>query len=107
MTLRRTVDPRPGARGLDSLNFFPADVRDGIGPFLAIWLMATHHWDAASIGLAMGTMPLTTVLMPGPAGAMAEAVRAKRALHFIRRPAATIKTDGADQPPPRSRRQHT
>lgn len=67
-------------RALDALNFFLADVRDGIGPFLAIWLMATHQWDPASIGLAMGAMPLASVLMLGPAGALADAVRAKRAL---------------------------
>ncbi len=32
---------------LDSLNFFLADVRDGLGPYLAIYLLAVHHWDPA------------------------------------------------------------
>ncbi|MBE7198962.1 MAG: MFS transporter, partial [Parafilimonas terrae] len=27
-------------RGLDALNFFLADVRDGLGPYLAIYLIA-------------------------------------------------------------------
>jgi hypothetical protein len=40
-------------RPLDWLNFFLADVRDGLGPYLAIYLLAVQDWDAASIGVAM------------------------------------------------------
>jgi hypothetical protein len=36
------------ALSLDSLNFFLADVRDGLGPYLAIYLLAVHKWDPAS-----------------------------------------------------------
>ena len=32
-------------RGLDWVNFFMADVNTGIGPFLAIYLTATRHWN--------------------------------------------------------------
>lgn len=71
---------RRNGRALDALNFFLADVRDGIGPFLAIWLIATHDWDPAAIGLAMGAMPLASVLMLGPAGALADRLGAKRLL---------------------------
>ncbi|MCF8996147.1 MFS transporter, partial [Pseudomonas carnis] len=38
------------ALSLDSLNFFLADVRDGLGPYLAIYLLAVHRWEPASIG---------------------------------------------------------
>ncbi len=38
---------------LDALNFFLADVRDGLGPYLAIYLLTIQRWDAASIGLVM------------------------------------------------------
>ena len=38
---------------LDGLNFFLADVRDGLGPYLAIYLLAVHRWDPASIGVVM------------------------------------------------------
>ena len=38
-------------RPLDALNFFLADVRDGLGPYLAIYLLTIQHWDEASIGL--------------------------------------------------------
>ncbi len=32
-------------RGLDALNFFLADVRDGLGPYLAIYLIAVRGPD--------------------------------------------------------------
>lgn len=36
-------------RALDALNFFLADVRDGLGPYLAIYLLTERKWDEASI----------------------------------------------------------
>lgn len=30
---------------LDWLNFFLADVRDGLAPYLAIYLLAVHKWS--------------------------------------------------------------
>ena len=45
--------PRRLAHALDLLNFTLADVRDGLGPYLSIYLLVTHHWDQASIGLVM------------------------------------------------------
>ncbi|MBL6453894.1 hypothetical protein JMJ55_01080 [Belnapia sp. T6] len=46
-------DSRGAGRALDALNFCLADVRDGLGPYLAIYLLAVHHWDQASIGIAL------------------------------------------------------
>ena len=43
--------------GLDALNFFLADVQDGLGPYLAIYLLAVRGpdqgWNQATIGLVM------------------------------------------------------
>ena len=55
-------------RGLDWLNFFMADVTTGIGPFLAIYLMATRHWNPASVGVAVSAQSIATVIAQGPAG---------------------------------------
>jgi len=41
------------ARALDALNFFLADVRDGLGPYLAIYLLTEQKWGEASIGAVM------------------------------------------------------
>src|ERR1700693_3993517 len=37
---------------LDLVNFFQADTQTGVGPFLAVYLLATRHWDPGKIGIA-------------------------------------------------------
>lgn len=50
---------KPGVeRALDALNFFLADVRDGLGPYLAIYLLTEQKWDEASIGAVMSVAAL-------------------------------------------------
>ena len=68
---------------LDSLNFFLADVRDGLGPYLAIYLLAVHHWDPASIGLVMTIAGIAALITQTPAGALVDNTRYKRALIVI------------------------
>jgi MFS family permease len=65
-------------RGLDALNFLLADVRDGIGPYLAIFLLTTQHWEPARVGAAMSAMALASVLAQTPCGALIDATRCKR-----------------------------
>lgn len=70
-------------RALDWLNFFLSDVRDGIGPYLGIYLLATHHWDAGSIGIAMSAMGFATVVAQTPAGALIDSTRWKRLIMAV------------------------
>jgi MFS family permease len=63
---------------LDSLNFFLADVRDGLGPYLAIYLLAVHKWDPASIGVVMTLAGIAALITQGPAGALIDRTRSKR-----------------------------
>jgi MFS family permease len=65
---------------LDGLNFFLADVRDGLGPYLAIYLLTVRHWDEASIGVVMSVAGIAAVAANTPAGLLVDAVRAKRLL---------------------------
>jgi MFS family permease len=65
---------------LGALNFFLADVRDGLGPYLAIYLLAVHHWDEASIGAVLTVGGIAAILAQTPAGALIDRTRAKRAL---------------------------
>ena len=48
-----TPSCRDPGRALDWLNFFLADVRDGLGPYLAIYLIAVrgpaHGWNGATV----------------------------------------------------------
>lgn len=74
---------RSADRALDGVNFFLADVRDGLGPYLAIYLLAVHKWEPASIGLVMTVAGLAALLAQTPAGALMDRVNAKRATVVI------------------------
>ena len=74
------VPSRRSLRALDLLAFFLADVRGGVGPFLAIYLQATRHWDPAGIGMALSAAGLTGVIAHAPAGALVDRLRRKREL---------------------------
>lgn len=65
-------------RALGALNFFLADVRDGLGPYLAIYLTSKLHWDPSRVGIAMAAMLVGTVVAQTPAGALIDRVRWKR-----------------------------
>ena len=67
-------------RPLDALNFFLADVRDGLGPYLAIYLLTEQKWDEASIGVVMSVAALAGIVAQTPAGALIDRSTAKRAL---------------------------
>jgi len=64
-------------RALDWSNLFLSDVRDGIGPYLGIYLLAAYNWDAGSIGVAMAAMGITFVVAQTPAGALIDATTHK------------------------------
>lgn len=65
-------------RALDWLNFFLADVQSGLGPFLAIFLITSQHWNAADIGVVMTISGIATLVAQTPAGALIDATRWKR-----------------------------
>jgi MFS family permease len=65
---------------LDALNFFLADVRDGLGPYLAIYLLTEQHWDEGKIGLVMSIAAIAGILAQTPAGALIDRSTAKRGL---------------------------
>lgn len=77
-----TADAVPArvSRPLDLANFFLADVRDGLGPYLSIYLLLTHHWDQASIGFVMGAGGIAAIAAQTPVGALVDRTSAKRAL---------------------------
>ena len=69
---------RRANRALDAANFVLADVRDGLGPYLAIYLLTEQHWDEARIGLVMAVSSFAGIAAQTPAGALVDATRAKR-----------------------------
>jgi MFS family permease len=65
---------------LDWLNFFLADVKDGLGPFLAIYLLSTQHWDPGEIGVVIMIAGVATVAARTPLGALIDWTSCKRGL---------------------------
>src|SRR3954447_18982319 len=78
MTAEDRAPSRRSLLALDALNFFLADVRDGLGPYLAIYLTSRLHWDADKVGVAMAAMLVGTVVAQTPAGGLIDRVRWKR-----------------------------
>jgi MFS family permease len=72
--------PRRTAHALDLMAFSLADVRDGLGPYLSVYLLLTHHWDQASIGFVMAVGGIAGVVAQTPVGALVDKTTAKRAL---------------------------
>ena len=75
--------PNPSSRslrGLDGLNFLMADVRDGLGPYLSIFLKGGQHWQPGEIGIAMAASSVSAALFQIPAGALVDGLRIKRLL---------------------------
>jgi len=77
---------------LDAANFFLADVRDGLGPYLAIYLLTEQKWDEASIGVVMSVATIAGILAQTPAGALVDATRAKRLVMAAAAVVVTVAT---------------
>ncbi|WP_244146017.1 MFS transporter [Paraburkholderia caledonica] len=85
-SLEREATVRPSSRslrGLDALNFLMADVRDGLGPFLSVYLKGTQHWSSGNIGLVMAASGIAAAICQIPAGLIVDTVRVKRLLIAI------------------------
>ena len=64
---------------LSGLNFFLADVRDGLGPFLGV-LLASQGWRVDDIGYVMAIGGVAGMVATTPMGAWVDASRHKRLL---------------------------
>lgn len=76
-----TCDPSTRSlRGLDGINLLMADVRDGVGPYLSVFLEGDQHWDSGSIGVAMAVASIAAAICQVPAGLLVDGTGAKRLL---------------------------
>ena len=75
----RTPTSVQSRRGLDWTNFFVADVQTGFGTFVAFYL-AHLGWSQSNVGLALAVVTIAGVLSQIPGGALADAVKWKRAV---------------------------
>ena len=82
-TVAPVVAPARAERLLDILNILLSDVRYGLGAYLGVYLLGEHHWDEASIGVALSVGGFAGLLAATPMGAVVDAVRDKRWLIAI------------------------
>jgi MFS family permease len=57
-----------------------ADVQNGLGPYLAVYLKGACHWGAGDIGVAMAVSNIAGAASQIPAGMLVDALRFKRQL---------------------------
>jgi MFS family permease len=69
--------------GLDLASFFLANVRDGLGPYLAVYLLSQKNWNPEDIGFAMALPGFTRIIFQSPAGAFIDKTRFKRGIIFL------------------------
>jgi MFS-type transporter involved in bile tolerance (Atg22 family) len=70
---------RSSISGLDLLSFLMADVRDGVGPYLSVFLKGGLQWQSGDIGIAMAASSIAAAISQIPADLLVDSVRAKRA----------------------------
>ena len=74
---------RGSERALMALNFCIADVQNGMGPYVALFLQSAVGWGPAQIGTALAAGNLAQVVAQTPAGALIDRLRQKRALLIL------------------------
>ncbi|MGI4803604.1 MAG: MFS transporter [Janthinobacterium lividum] len=67
-----------GLKPLNWLNFFAADVSEGVGPFLAVYLAINLHWKPGQVGIAIAAMQFAMVFAQSPAGLLVDNTGYKR-----------------------------
>jgi MFS family permease len=74
---------RGSLEALKAVNFFIADVQNGMGPYIALFLQSSVGWGPAQIGSALAAGNIAQVLAQTPAGALIDNLRQKRTLLIV------------------------
>jgi MFS family permease len=67
-------------RALDWVNLFMADVKDGVGVYLSVFLLTVRNWEPDQIGYVIAVPGLIGILVQPPAGALIDRTKYKRFL---------------------------
>ncbi len=70
-------------RGLDLVNVFMADVKDGVGVYLSVYLLTEQKWDPSRIGMVVAIPWLVSILAQSPVGGFIDHTRRKRLMLVI------------------------
>lgn len=87
---------RQSLRALDAVNFFLADVRDGLGPYLAIYLIAvrgpSHGWNEATVGTVITIAGIVGLVAQTPAGILIDRTKNRRTIIIVAALAVTASS---------------
>jgi MFS family permease len=67
-------------KALDWANLFMADVKDGVGVYLSVFLLTVRNWEPDQIGYVIAIPGLIGILVQPPAGALIDRTTYKRFL---------------------------
>lgn len=70
-------------KGLDWISLLMADVKDGVGVYLSVYLLTVRHWSPDKIGIVIAGPSIIGILVQGPAGAFIDRTRHKRLLLIV------------------------
>ncbi|MBS7564241.1 MFS transporter [Mucilaginibacter sp. Bleaf8] len=70
-------------KGLDWSNLFMADVKDGVGVYLSVYLLTVRHWQPDQIGYVIAVPGLVGILIQPLAGALIDKTTYKRFLLML------------------------
>ncbi|WP_052120044.1 MFS transporter [Inquilinus limosus] len=72
--------PRAGfnPRALDAVNFFLADARGAVGPYLNVYLVTAQGWSQSALGIVTLISGIAALLLQTPIGAAIDRTRHKR-----------------------------
>ena len=91
-----TRPSRQSLLALDAVNFFLADVRDGLGPYLAIYLLAVrgpdHGWNEATVGTVITVAGIVGLISQTPAGSLIDRVKNRRGIIMVAALAVTVSS---------------
>lgn len=67
-------------KALEGMSFALADVQNGMGPYVTVFLKSTAHWGPAQIGVALAAGNIAQVLAQTPTGGLIDQLKQKRQL---------------------------
>ncbi|HEX8328903.1 MAG TPA: MFS transporter [Hymenobacter sp.] len=70
-------------KGLDWVSLMMADVRDGVGVYLSVYLLTVRDWRPDEIGIVIAAPGIVGVLVQTPAGALIDRTKRKLLLLIV------------------------
>ena len=75
--------PLRSLKGLDWVSLLMADVKDGVGVYLSVYLLTVRNWEPDEIGIVIAAPGIVGILVQAPAGALIDRTKHKRLLLIV------------------------